>query len=123
MTVPSSNQVPHVEMVESNGTLRASASAWHPRTSLHRASLWQPGKLEVESSTPKSRDSAEEAMVRALRQIVSTPRIKFMSFNGDPMNYVSIIHNSETFLEKDNPDSDTRLQLLIQIVLGRHGKR
>ena len=47
-----------------------------------------------------------EEMIRALRQVVSTP-------------YVSFIHNFETCLEKDNPDSATRLQLLIQHCSGK----
>jgi hypothetical protein len=42
-----------------------------------------------------------------------------MSFDGDPMNYVSFIHNFETCLEKDYPDNAARLQLLIQ---HRNGK-
>ena len=43
-------------------------------------------------------------MIRALRQVVSTPRIKYMHFDGDPMNYVSFFHNFRTCLEKVVPD-------------------
>jgi hypothetical protein len=78
---------------------------------------WQPPE-EFEARMNPRRDNGEE-MVRALRQVVSTPRIKYMSFDGDPMNYVSFIHNFETCLEKDNPDNATRLQLLIQHCNGK----
>ena len=47
------------------------------------------------------------------------PRIKYMHFDRDPMNYVFFIHNFETCLEKDNSDSATRLQLLIQRCSGK----
>ena len=61
---------------------------------------------EPVSVTPDSR--AE--MVQALRQVVSAPRIEYMRFDGDPIKYVSFMHNFETCLEKDNPDN-SRAQL------------
>jgi hypothetical protein len=42
------------------------------------------------------------------------PKIKYINFDGDAINYVSFMHNFEACLEKDNPDNSTRLQLLIQ---------
>ena len=42
-----------------------------------------------------------------------------MRFDGDPIKYVSFVHNFETCLEKDNPDNSRRLQWLIQHCYGR----
>ena len=73
---------------------------------------------EVKQPHAKDIDRGEE-MVRALRQVVSMPKIKYMHFNGDAINYASFMHNFETCLEKDNPDNCTRLQLLIQHCNGK----
>lgn len=70
---------------------------------------------EPVSVTPDSR--AE--MVQALRQVVFAPRIEYMRFDGDPIKYVSFMHNFETCLEKDNLDNSRRLQLLIQHCYGK----
>ena len=69
-------------------------------------------------SLPKMVDTGEE-VIRALRQVVSTPKIKYMHFDGEPVNYISFMHNFETCLEKDNPDNSRRLQLLIQHCTGK----
>ena len=53
-------------------------------------------------------------MVTALKQVVSSPKIEYMRFDGDPLRYVTFIHNFETCLEKDNPDKSRKLQLLTQ---------
>ena len=58
-------------------------------------------------------------MVQALRQVVSTPKVEYVRFDGDPIKYVSFMHNFETCLEKDNPDNSRRLQLLIQHCYGK----
>jgi hypothetical protein len=76
-----------------------------PRTYLPEGKVQEPAVKEI--------DTGEE-MVRALRQVVSMPKIKYMHFDGDAINYASFMHNFETCLEKDNPDNSTRLQLLIQ---------
>ena len=97
--------------------MNVKASAWHPITGLSEESITRPPRQspEDEMGPPITMASnSGEKMIRALSQVVSTPRIKYMHFDGDPMNYVSFIHNFETCLEKDNPDSATRLQLLIQ---------
>ena len=67
---------------------------------------------------PRMVDTGEE-VIRALSQVVSTPKIKYMHFDGDPVNYISFMHNFETCLEKDNPDNSRRLQLLIQHCIGK----
>ena len=69
-----------------------------PRTYLSEERVQQPAVKEI--------DTGEE-MVRALRQVVSMPKIKYMSFDGDAINYASFMHNFETCLEKDNPDNST----------------
>ena len=98
------------------------ASIWHPVTRSPEEStvkpLWEPLNAGIELPTILKRDGGEE-MVRALRQVVSTSRIKYMHFDGDPMHYITFIHNFETCLEKDNPDSATRFQLLIQHCTGK----
>ena len=72
----------------------------------------------VEQPHPNDIDRGEE-MVRALRQVVSLPKIKYTDFNGDAINYASFMHNFETCLEKDNSGNCTRLQLLIQHCNGK----
>ena len=58
-------------------------------------------------------------MITALRQVVSSPKIEYLRFDGDPLKYVTFMHNFETCLEKDNPDDSRRLQLLIQHCQGK----
>ena len=53
-------------------------------------------------------------MVKALRQVATSPKVEYLNFYGDPLRYVTFIHNFETYLEQDNPDDSRRLQLLIQ---------
>ena len=112
----------YVERNRNGGNLNVKASAWHPVTGLSEQSVIgppkQPSAAEMGLPITMVSNSGEE-MIRVLRQVVSIPRIKYMHFDGDPMNYVSFIHNFETCLEKDNPDSATRLQLLIQHCSGK----
>ena len=63
-------------------------------------------------------DSGRE-MVKAMRQVVSSPKVEYLKFDGDPLRYVSIIHNFETYWEQDNPDDSRWLQLLIQHCTGK----
>ena len=58
-------------------------------------------------------------MVKALRQVVTSPKIEYLRSDGDPPRYVSFIHSFETYLEQDNPDDSRRLQLLIQHCTGK----
>ena len=76
-----------------------------------------PAECYMREPVTMTPDSRAE-MVQALRQVVSAPRIKYMRFDGDPIKYVSFIHNFKTCLEKDNPDNSRRLQLLIQHCYG-----
>ena len=112
----------YVERNRKGGNLNVKASAWHPITELSEEPIMRPRRKPFESAMEPPitmvSNSGEE-MIRALRQVVSTPRIKYLHFDGDPMNYVSFMHNFETCLEKDNPDGATRLQLLIQHCTGK----
>ena len=63
-------------------------------------------------------DSGRE-MVKAMRQVVSSPKVEYLKFDGDPLRYVSIIHNFKTYWEQDNPDDSRWLQLLIQHCTGK----
>ena len=58
-------------------------------------------------------------IVKALKQVVGTPKIEYMHFDGNPIKFISFMHNFETCLEKNNDDNGSRLQLLIQ---HGHGK-
>ena len=58
-------------------------------------------------------DSWQE-MVIALRHVVTSPKVEYHRFDGDPLKSVTFMHKFETYLEKDNPDESRRLQLLIQ---------
>ena len=51
--------------------------------------------------------------------MVSSPKVEYHRFDGDPLKYVTFMHNFETYLEKDNPDEARRLQLLIQHCTGK----
>ena len=50
---------------------------------------------------------------------MNAPKIEYIKFNGDPLRYVTFIHNFESCLEKDNRDEDRKLQLLIQHCTGK----
>ena len=63
-------------------------------------------------------DSGQE-MVKALRQVVTSPKVEYLHFDSDPLKYVTFMHNFETYLEKDNPDESRRLELLIQHCTGK----
>ena len=58
-------------------------------------------------------------LVKALKQVVVMPKVKYQHFDGDPLKYVIFFHNFETYLEKDNPDNSRRLQFLIQHCTGK----
>ena len=87
------------------------------------SSSWQipqpsvPQEVKVET-TNQQFDSGQE-MVKALRQVVSSPKVEYHRFDGDPLKYVTFTHNFETYLEKDNPGDSRRLQLLIQHCTGK----
>ena len=72
----------------------------------------------LEQSVAPSRSVGED-VARVLHQVVSMPKVEYMRFDGDPLKYVSFMHNFETCLEKDNPDNSRRLQLLIQHCFGK----
>ena len=60
---------------------------------------------------------AREQIVKTLSQVMNTPKLEYMHFNGDPINYASFIHNFETCLE-DSTNNSRNLQLLIQHCTG-----
>ena len=87
------------------------------------SSSWQmprPYVPQVVKAEPANEqfDSGQE-MVKALRQVVSSPKVEYHRFDGDPLKYVTFMRNFETYLEKDNPDESRRLQLLIQHCTGK----
>jgi len=64
-------------------------------------------------------DDTGDQIVKALAQVVNTPNIEYMRFDGDPSRYISFIRNFETCLEKDTVDESRKLQLLIQHCTGK----
>lgn len=48
---------------------------------------------------------------------MNTPKLEYMHFNGDPINYASFVHNFQTCLE-DSTNNSRNLQLLIQHCTG-----
>ena len=80
--------------------------------------LSQPTE-HLPQGTIAPRQGSGEEIAQALRQVVSAPKVEYMRFDGNPMKYVSFMHNFETCLEKDNPDNSRRLQLLIQHCYGK----
>jgi len=89
--------------------------SWPTSWQMPQPSLPQDVKVET---TNQQFDSGQE-MVKALRQVVSSPKVEYHQFNGDPLKYVTLMHNFETYLEKDNPDESRRLQLLIEHCTGK----
>lgn len=89
--------------------------SWSSSWQIPQPSVPQEGKVET---TDQQFDSGRE-MVEALRQVVSSPKVEYHRFDGDPLKYVTFMLNFETYLEKDNPDEARRLQLLIQHCTGR----
>ena len=66
-----------------------------------------------------SQPSQAEELARALRQVVNMPKIEYLHFNDDPLQYGTFMHNFEVCLERDNPDDSRKLQLLIQHCNGK----
>ncbi|KAK6168654.1 hypothetical protein SNE40_019846 [Patella caerulea] len=60
-----------------------------------------------------------EMLMQKLCQVVTNPRMEYLHFDGNPLRYVSFMHNFETCLESQNSDDSTKLQLLIQHCHGR----
>ena len=56
---------------------------------------------------------ASTALVKALKQVVTTPKIEYMYFDGNPIKFPSF-QNFETCLEKNSSNEECNLQLLIQ---------
>ena len=73
--------------------------------------------LPVQAQLP--RQGVGEDIARALGQIVSMPKVAYICFDGDPIKYVSFIHNFETCLERENLENSKRLQLSIQHCFGK----
>lgn len=78
-----------------------------------------PSIQEVQApvkQSPAEFDTREQ-IVKTLSQVMNTPKLECMHFNGDPINYASFIHNFETRLE-DSTNNSRNLQLLIQHCTG-----
>ena len=88
------------------------------------SSAWQMPRTQTSQNvrfctTPVQHYDSGKEMVKALRQVVTSPKVEYLKFDGDPLRYVTFIHNFETYLEQDNPDDSRRLQLLIQHCTGK----
>ena len=61
-----------------------------------------PGAYQGEFQTQEPASFTSDGrleMVQASCQVVSTPKVEYMRFDGDPMKYVSFMHNFETCLD------------------------
>ncbi|XP_048586408.1 uncharacterized protein LOC116604491 [Nematostella vectensis] len=83
-----------------------------------QAGLNLPGSQPSTNSNNGLFDSGEH-VARVLSQAMSTPRIEYMHFDGNPINYVSFMHNFETCLESLTSDNSRKLQYLIQHCTGK----
>ena len=79
-------------------------------------STQRQGKSE-QVQIPANLDTAEK-IVKTLCQVINTPKIEYMHFDGNPINYVSFMRNFETCLE-DGADNSRNLQFLIQHCTGK----
>ena len=90
------------------------------------SSSWQipqptvPRQAKV-ATTNQHSDRGQE-ILKALRQVFSSPKVEYHRFDDGPLKYVTFMQNFETCLEKDNPDEARRLQLLIQHCTGKARK-
>ena len=82
-----------------------------PSQSIHRQE--RLGQVQM----PTNMDTGEK-IVKTLCQVMNTPKIEYMHFDGDQMNYVSFIRNFETCLE-DDADNSRNLQFLIRHCTGK----
>ena len=82
-----------------------------PTQSIQR--LQRSGQVQM----PANLDTGEK-IVKTLFQVMNTPKIEYMHFDGDPINYVSFMWNFETCLE-DDADNSRNLQFLIQHCTGK----
>ena len=62
---------------------------------------------------------ASMEIVKALKQVVATPKIEYIHFDGNSGKFTSFMYNFETCVEKNNYNEASKLQLLIQDC---HGK-
>ena len=83
---------------------------WGTKLEYEQSPSIQEVKAPVEQS-PAEFD-AREQIVKTLSQVMNTPKLEYMHFNGDPINYASFIHNFETCLE-DSTNNSRNLQRLI----------
>lgn len=67
--------------------------------------------------TPANLDTGKK-IVKTLCQVMNTPKIEYMHFDGHPIKYVSFMRNFETCLE-DDADNSRNLQFLIQQCTGK----
>ena len=117
------SKLPIVGGNEQPGSSPQGDAALNPLASSPNRGCWGT-KLEYEQSpsiqevkAPVKQSPAEfdarEHIVKTLSQVMNTPKLEYMHFNGDPINYASFIHNFETCLE-DSTNNSRNLQLLIQ---------
>jgi len=54
--------------------------------------LFQPTEHSPQGTITPRQGSGEE-IAQALRQVISAPKVKYVRFDGNPMKYVSLMHN------------------------------
>ena len=98
-------------------SIKSSQALYEQPTRESWSSIWQMPQAQTSQNvtcniTPAQQvqhfDSGRE-MVKALRQVITSPKVEYLKFDGDPLRYESFIHNFETYLEQNNPDDSRPL--------------
>ena len=82
------------------------SSPSHSQTTTNHPHVSAVGSLHVNvPPTTEMSDNvdASTALVKALKQVVTTPKIEYMSFDGNPIKFPSFIHNLKRVLKKIAP--------------------
>ena len=129
-----SNVVPVVEHPEQDNVNQSPQPSWDPtktsQTSFpnhsqitanypHVSTVGSPSVNVPPTMQISNNVDASAALVKALKQVVTTPKIEYMCFDGNPIKFPSFIHNFEKCLEKNSSNEESKLQLLIQHCCGK----
>lgn len=83
----------------------------------------QPPLSRLVEHLPQSniapRQGSREEIAQALCQVVLSPKVEYMCFDGNLLKYVLFMQNFETCSEKGNLNCSRRLQLLVQHCYGK----
>ena len=117
-----SNVIPVVEHPRQDNVNQCPQLSWYPiiasqmsfpshsQTTTNHPHVSAVGSLHVNvpPTTEMSNNvDASTALAKALKQVVTTPKIDYMCFDGNPIKFLSFIHNFETCLEKNSSNEES----------------